>query len=446
MHIVVVGAGFGGFRVMAGLAKDKSQQVTIIDRHDYNFFPPLIYQVAAGFLSPSDISYPLRKYIVNHDNVSYRRGILKSVDTEKNQVVLDNGIVSYDRLVIATGAEPNFFGNANIEKYAFPMKRLNDAITIRNRLLNQFNHAATLPEHERRPYLSIVVAGGGPSGVELAGVLAEIRNDIFAREYPEFKRTAGRVELITADPELLMPMSEKSQQYAKEQLEGYGVKLTFSDPVKDYDGTTVTLFSGRTIDVKTLIWTAGVQCVRTDGFNDDDFSERGNRFMVDEHLKLKNYDNIYALGDIALCLSDPKYPKGHPQLGQVAMSQGKYLGKNLHNGKATKPYAYKHRGDMAMVGRLRAVADIDKVSFNGFTAWITWVWIHIIALSTAKNRIATTYNWMIAFFTRNQSMRMEIGIKSAEDKSEFGFAYQDSLDELENLNADMNKIELKEKV
>lgn len=439
MHTVVVGAGFGGFRVMAGLAKDKSQKVTIIDRHDYNFFPPLIYQVAAGFLSPSDISYPLRKYIVNHDNVSYRQGILQAVDTQNNQVILDNGTVSYDQLVIATGAEPNFFGNANIEKYAFPMKRLSDALTIRNRLLSQFNHAATLPERERKPYLNIVVAGGGPSGVELAGVLAEIRNDIFAREYPEFKRTAGRVELITADPELLMPMSEKSQQYAKEQLEAYGVKLTFSDPVKDYDGTIVTLFSGRTIEVKTLIWTAGVQCVRTNGFNDDDFSERGNRFLVDNHLKLNNYDNIYALGDIALCLSDEKYPRGHPQLGQVAMSQGKYLGKNLHNGKATKPYAYKHRGDMAMVGRLKAVADINSISFDGFTAWVTWVWIHIIALSTAKNRIATTYNWMIAFFTRNQSMRMEIGTASVEQKKAQALADETSI-------RNIHKVDLQERV
>lgn len=416
MHTVVIGAGFGGFRVMAGLGKDKAQKITIIDRHDYNFFPPLIYQVAAGFLSPSDISYPLRKYIVNHDNISYRQGIFQAVDTQRQVVILDNGEVAYDRLVLAMGSEPNYFGNENIEKHAFPMKRLSDSIKIRNRLLHQFNYAATLPENEREPYLRIVVAGGGPSGVELAGVLSEIRNDIFAREYPEFKNTAGSVELVTADPVLLAPMSEKSQQYAKKELEDYGVKITLSDPVKDYDGSTVTLFSGQQIETKTMIWVAGVQCKRVEGLQDADFTERGNRLLVDDNLKLINYDNIYALGDIALCTSDVKYPQGHPQLGQVAMSQGKYLGKKLRINAKMTPYAYKHRGDMAMVGRLRAVADIDNLSFGGFTAWVTWVWIHIIALSTAKNRIATTYNWMIAFFTRNQSMRMEMSSRAIEEK------------------------------
>lgn len=416
MHTVIIGAGFGGFRVMSGLAKDKTQNVTIIDRHDYNFFPPLIYQVAAGFLSPSDISYPLRKYIVNYPNVSYRQGIFLSVDTARNVVVLDNGEVEYDLLILAIGAEPNYFGNANIEKYSFPMKRLTDALMIRNRLLHQFNYAATLPENERSPYLRIVVAGGGPSGVELAGVLSEIRNEIFAKEYPEFKNTAGRIELVTADPCLLAPLSKKSQEYAKQKLEQYGVKMTFSDPVKDYDGDTITLVSGKQIIAKTMIWTAGVQCKRIDGLSDADFSERGNRLLVDEHLRLINHENIYALGDIALCTSDEKYPKGHPQLGQVAMSQGKYLGKNLHNGKITKPYRYQHRGDMAMVGRLRAVAEMGDYSFGGFVAWLTWVWIHIIALSTAKNRVATTYNWMIAFFTRNQSMRMELSPRPIEEK------------------------------
>ncbi len=414
MNTVIIGAGFGGLRVTNELCKDKSQEITLIDRLDYSFFPPLIYQVAAGFLAPSDISYPLRKYLANKNNVRYRQGILQSIDTKKNIIQLDNGAVHYDRLVLAIGAESNYFGNANIEKYAFPMKRLSEALHIRNRLLQQFNYAATLPESERIPYLRIVIAGGGPSGVELAGVLAEVRNDIFDREYPEFSKSSGGIELITADPALLMPMSKKSHEYAKEQLEQYGVNLTFSDPVKDYDGTTVTLVSGKKIKAKTMIWAAGVMCKQIEGLKDEDRAP-GNRLFVNENLKLINYDNIYAIGDIALCQHDNNYPNGHPQLGQVAMSQGNYLGKNLRS-TTPKPYVYKHRGDMAMVGRLKAVADIEKTSFNGFFAWITWVWVHIIALATAKNRIATTYNWMIAFFTRNQSMRMEITARSVEEK------------------------------
>ncbi len=414
MNTVIIGAGFGGLRVAKELIKDKSQQVILIDKHDYNFFPPLIYQVAAGFLSPSDISYPLRKYLAHKDNARYRQGMLESIDTKEKKVYLDNGVVSYDRLVLAIGSQPNYFGNANIEKYAFSMKRLSEALQIRNRLLQQFNYAASLPEAEREPYLRVVIAGGGPSGVELAGVLAEIRNDIFVDEYPEFAKNAGSVELITADPALLMPMSEKSRQYAKEQLEEYGVNITFSDPVADYDGTTIKLVSGKTIKAKTMIWTAGVTCKRIEGLSDKDIT-RGNRLLVDDHLKLVNYDDIYAIGDIAVCHHDSNYPNGHPQLGQVAMSQGEYLGKNLRS-RTPKPYVYKHRGDMAMVGRLKAVADIKQHSFNGFTAWVTWVWIHVIALATAKNRIATTYNWMIAFFTRNQSMRMGITSRSVEEK------------------------------
>lgn len=271
------------------------------------------------------------------------------------------------------------------------------------------------PYAERAPYLNIVVAGGGPSGVELAGVLAEIRNDIFLKEYPEFRKNAGSVELITADPHLLMPMSEKSQQYAKQKLKDYGVHITFSDPVLDYDDKTVSLKSGRQLEAKTLIWTAGVMCKRINGLEDDDFV-RGNRLKVNEFLQLTNHNNIYALGDIAYCESDANYPKGHPQLGQVAMSQGIYLGKNLRKPQM-QAYTYKHRGDMAMVGRMKAVADIKQSSFNGFIAWLTWVWIHIIALSTAKNRIATTYNWMIAFFTKNQSMRMALNLQDIEKRA-----------------------------
>lgn len=417
MQTVIVGAGFAGIRAMQILAKDKNQQVILIDRHDYNFFPPLIYQVAAGFLSPSDISYPLRKFVANRNNVSYRQGTLQSIDTEKNTIYLDNGRVAYDRLVMAIGSEANFFGNQAIEKHALPMKRLSDALAIRNRLLQQFNYAATLPKDERAPYLNVVIAGGGPSGVELAGVLSEIRHDIFAKEYPEFIGQEGGIELITADPELLMPMRQTSQQYAKQKLIGYGVKLTFSDPVADYDGTTVSLASGKTIKAKTVIWTAGVQCKRIEGLTDSDYG-RGNRLLVNENLRLCHYNNIYALGDIAICWHDKNYPQGHPQLGQVAMMQGVYLGQYLRE-KTQQPFVYRHRGDMAMIGRLKAVSDLKKFSLHGLTAWVAWVVIHIIALNTAKNRIATTYDWMISFFTRNQSLRMDITARSAEEKNVF---------------------------
>lgn len=410
MHTVVVGAGFGGVRLVKGLANSPDHQVTLIDRNDYNFFPPLIYQVAAGFLAPSDISYPLRKLVSTHQNIRYRQAELRYVDPDKRVIGLNSGELPYDRLVLAMGAEANFFGNEAIQKHAIPMKQLSDALAIRNRLLHQFNQAASLPEHEREPYLNIVIAGGGPSGVELAGVLAEIRNDIFSKEYPELKtvdgRVGGTIELVTADPVLLPPMREKSQRYAQQKMEEYGVKLTFSDPVSNYDGEVVDLQSGRQIRTKALIWTAGVSCRKIDGFSGADYG-RGNRLQVNQHLQLTNYPEIYAIGDMAIATHDKQYPEGHPQLGQTAMSQGIYVSKYIL-GRTHKAYRYKHRGDMAMIGRLKAVADLKFWSINGMLAWFAWVWVHIIALITAKNRVATAYNWMIAFFTRNQSLRMEI--------------------------------------
>lgn len=406
MHTVIIGAGFGGIRALNGIAKDPKQRITLVDRNDYNFFPPLIYQVAAGFLAPSDISYPLRKFITGKANVRYRQGSLQAIDTTRQVITLDNGELHYDRLVLAIGAEPNFFGNVNIAQHALPMKSLRDALSIRNHLLHQFNQAASVDKKSRESYVNIVIAGGGPSGVELAGVLSEIRMDIFKHEYPELQSSKGGISLVTADPVLLAPMQQKSQQYAKQQLQNYGVALTFDDTVSDYDATTVTLGSGRQIPAKTLIWTAGVRCHRIEGLNDDDYG-RGQRLVVDQHLRLPHYDNIYAIGDIALATHEPNYAAGHPQLGQVAMSQGIYLGRYLR-GATDKPYVYKHRGDMAMIGRMKAVADLKSFSVTGFMAWLSWVWVHIIALITVRNRIATAYDWMIAFFTCNQSLRMGI--------------------------------------
>ncbi|WP_227679576.1 NAD(P)/FAD-dependent oxidoreductase [Psychrobacter sp. Pi2-51] len=411
-HIVLIGAGFAGIRCLEQLAKYSADRITLVDRNDYHFFPPLIYQVSAGFLASSDISYPLRRFIENYDNVRYRQGNLLRINTKDKVVTLDTGNVSYDRLIIATGAETNYFGNKDIEAHALPMKTIKDALSIRNHMLAQFNYAASLPVAEREPYLSIVIAGGGPSGVELAGVMSEIRLYTLHKEYPELLENVGGITLVTADPVLLAPMSAEAQRYTQLQMEKFKVDLVFSDPVARYDGHIVTLKSGKTLHTHNLIWTAGVTCEPINGLNPDDYG-RGNRLVVNSHLALQHHKDIYALGDIALATHDDNYPNGHPQLGQVASSQGTYLGKYLSD-KTVEPFQYKHSGDMAMIGRLTAVADIKGMHLKGIIAWLAWVVIHILSLSTAKNRLATTWNWMTAFLTGNQSFRM--GIQPHEDK------------------------------
>lgn len=405
-HTVIVGAGFGGIRCLKTLISDPNRRITLVDRNDYNFFPPLIYQVAGGFLPPSDISYPLRKYIAGNANVRYRQGSLERINPETKTLILDNGELSYDELVLAIGAEVNYFGNANIAKHSLAMKTLTDALAIRNRLLEQLDAATRLPVGERAPYVTIVIAGGGPSGVELAGVLGDITRNIFEHEYPELIDNGARIILATADDVLLKPFTEQSQAYARKAMEDYGIELMFGKIVKDYDGDTVTLASGETIAAKTLIWTAGVTCRKLDGLKDEDYAH-GNRLNVDANLRLTGYEDIYVIGDYAMCTSDSNYPKGHPQLGQVASEQGKYLGEYLQKANHGAPFVFKNHGNMAMIGRGKAVADTSKHR-EGLLAWFAWALVHIWKLNTAKNRIATTWDWMISFLTGNQSFRMSI--------------------------------------
>ena len=406
-HTVIIGGGFAGVNLARELARSADHRITLIDKNNYNFFPPLIYQVAAGFMSPSDISYPFRKLFNRRPNARFRQGEVRRIDSAECRVYLQHGgSVDYDLLVIATGTRPNFFGNQEIERPAYAMKTLGDALAIRNNILARLEAACALPPAERAPYLHFVVAGGGASGVELTGIFAEMRRDIFNKDYPELQGEHSRLTLVTADPVLLPPMSASAQRYTAAELHRLGADVICNDRVTGYDGHTVRLESGRSIAAKSLIWTAGVTARRTDGIPDECYT-RGNRLRTDRQLRVIGLDNVYALGDCALVEGDPAYPNGHPQLGQVAKAQGKYLGKAL--GRSDKAFVYKHRGDMAMIGRLSAVADMPGGrSLQGMIAWFIWVVVHILALVTFKNRIAATYNWSIAFLTKNQAMRMNI--------------------------------------
>lgn len=413
MKIVIVGGGFAGVNLAQGLAGNKNFDITLVDKNNYNFFPPLIYQVATAFLEPSSISYPFRKLFRNAGNIRFRMGEVLSVNIAENKVILHNGELEYDRLIFATGAETNYFGMENVRKNAIPMKTLNDAIEMRNKLLQRMEKATICKNsRERRKYLNIVVAGGGPTGVEVSGMFAEMKNGILRKEYPELSTSASHIYLVDGGDALLSPMSKDSQKDTLDALTKMGVVVKLNTRVTDFTDDTVHLNNGETIQSKNLIWAAGVSAKVFEGIPAESYGP-GRRMLVDEHNKILNTSNIYALGDTCLQTNDPDWPKGHPQVAQVAIQQGANLAKNFKNelkSKPLKPFKYNDKGSMAIIGKNKAVVDLPKpkMHFKGFIAWLMWLFIHLMSLIGYRNRIVTAYNWMIAYFSRDQSLRMII--------------------------------------
>lgn len=419
-HIVVVGGGFAGINLAKSLGRHPNFKVTLVDKNNYNFFPPLVYQVATAFLEPSSISYPFRKLFAGKKNLFFRLGRLKQVLPEDNKIVLDNGELSYDYLVFATGAETNFFGNENIKKHAIPMKTLSDAIAMRNVLLMRMEQASICKNpQEANRLLTMVIAGGGPTGVEISGMFAEMKKGILRKDYPELIGSNGLVYLVDGGKTVLSPMSEKSQTDTMEVLTRLGVKLIMSTHVNDFDGDTVTLSDGMQIQSKNLIWAAGVTAKIFDGMPASWYG-RGKRLLVDEYNKVIGSENIFAIGDTALMLSDPAFPNGHPQVAQAAIQQGKLLAKNFKNMVAAKPlgvFRYKDQGSMAIIGSAKAVVDLPKpkLHMNGLIAWLVWLFIHLMSLITYRNRARTFWNWTVAYLSRDQSLRMIIKPPDQED-------------------------------
>lgn len=413
MNIVIIGGGFAGLNLAKELLNHPQIQVTLVDKNNYNFFPPLIYQVATAFLEPSSISYPFRKFFAGKKNLQFRLGELLSVVPAENKVVLNNGELSYDHLVFATGAETSYFGMENVMKNAIPMKTLNDAIVMRNTLLKNLEKAAICKEiRKRRKLLTIVVAGGGPTGVEVSGMFAEMRKNILLKEYPELDTTASNVYLVDGGDALLAPMSEASQKDTLEALTKLGVVVKLNSKVIDYVDDTVYFENGETIKTKNLIWAAGVTAKIFEGMPAESYG-RGRRMVTDSFNKVNGTENIYAIGDTAILTTDKNFPNGHPQVAQVAIQQGINLAKNFKatlKNKPLKPFIYKDKGSMAIIGKNKAVVDLPKPEwhFKGFFAWFIWLFVHLISLITYRNRINTFYNWMVAYFARDQSLRMII--------------------------------------
>ncbi|KIA95564.1 NADH dehydrogenase [Flavobacterium sp. JRM] len=413
MKIVIIGGGFAGINLAKELVNHNQIQVTLVDKNNYNFFPPLIYQVATAFLEPSSISYPFRKFFAGKKNLNFRLGELQEVVPTENKVILNNGELAYDYLVFATGAETSYFGLENVMKNAIPMKTLNDAIVMRNTLLKNLEKAAITKDiRKRRKLLTIVVAGGGPTGVEVSGMFAEMRKNILLKEYPELDTTASNVYLVDGGDALLAPMSKASQQDTLKALTELGVVVKLNNRVTDYVDDIVYFSNGETIHTKNLIWAAGVSAKAFDGIPVESYG-RGKRMATDAYNKVKGVENIYAIGDTSIMDTDPAFPNGHPQVAQVAIQQGINLAKNfkaIAQNKPLKPFIYVDKGSMAIIGKNKAVVDLPKPKwhFNGFLAWAIWLFIHLVSLITYRNRLSTFYNWMIAYFAKDQSLRMII--------------------------------------
>lgn len=409
--IIIVGGGFAGLNLAKKLTGNKRFEVTLVDVNNYHFFPPLLYQVSTAFIEPSNISYPFRKLFQGRENIRFHMGSLLKVIPETNTIETDTGELTYDYLVLAMGTETNFFGNTNIINNALPMKTIGDALRIRNHILLSFEkaiRAETLPEKVK--LANIVIAGGGPTGVEMSGMMAEMARNIVKKDYPETTSKVGHIYLIDNSPTLLGPMSTKAQQEAYTVLKKLGVKIKLNTMVKDYVDGEVMLSTGKKINTATLIWATGVIAREVPGLSKEIIA-KGRRIMVDEINRVKDSKNIFAIGDQCFQMTDSDYPNGHPQLAQVAIQQGNALAANLNKldeGRITKPFSYSNKGSMAIISKYRAVVDLPKGFFKGYFAWLVWLFIHVLPLVGFGNKLKLAFNWTWSFFTNDPTLRLII--------------------------------------
>ncbi len=402
--IVIIGAGFAGLQLARRLKKSKAE-ITLIDQFNFHQFQPLFYQVATARLEPSAISFPLRKIFQHHRNVHVRVAKVTGVDFQAQQVhTEESGSFSFDALVIATGCVSNFFGNKNVERHAFPMKTTPEAIALRNRLLLNFEDALHAAPDELEGLLNIAVVGAGPTGIELAGALAEMKKNILPRDYPDMDFSRLNIYLIEGAASTLGNMSQASQAKSKQYLEAMNVHILLKALVQDYDGREIRLADGRSIPCRTLIWAAGVHGSVPEGIRPD-LLVRGKRIRVDEFHRVAGMENVFAIGDVSY-METPDWPKGHPQLANVAIHQAKNLARNLCSKKTPRPFRYKNPGTMATVGKRKAVVDLPRFSFQGVFAWLVWMFLHLMLILSVKNKLMIFINWAIAYFTNDTTLRL----------------------------------------
>ncbi|OAB78863.1 NAD(P)/FAD-dependent oxidoreductase [Cochleicola gelatinilyticus] len=409
-RIIVIGGGFGGVSLIKKLQK-LEVQVVLFDRHNYHTFQPLLYQVSTAGLEPDSIAYPLRKIFRKNKDFHFRLAEVERVDTNVKEIYTSIGNLTYDYLVIATGTKTNYFGNQAIETNSMPMKTVPQALNIRSLMLQNIEEADITSDPEKRKrLLNFVVAGAGPTGVELAGALAEFRKGILEHDYPELEEEEMKVHLIEGADRVLPPMSETASKKAAKFLENLGVQLHLKTFITDYDGSIVTTKDGTTFETETFIWAAGVTGAPIGGIDGNSLIEKANRYKVDRTNKIEGLEAVYAIGDIAL-METENFPKGHPQVAQPAIQQGSHLGKNFKKileGKTPKPFVYLDKGSMATVGRNKAVVDFKKMHFAGAFAWFLWMFVHLWFLVGFRNRVITFFNWTYSYINYDRAARLII--------------------------------------
>lgn len=408
-RVVIIGGGFGGIEVAKAL-KNKEVEVVLLDRNNHHTFQPLLYQVATGTLDAPSIAFPLRKMFRKQENFTFRIADVRGIDAKNKTLDTDIGSISYDYLILATGATTNFFGNSDIAYNAMPMKNVKEAVNIRSFLLQNIEESLLKTDaEERAAYLNFVVVGGGPTGVELSGAIAEIRNHILAKDYPELKKEDMNVYLVEGLPKILANLSPQASEKAELYLNELGVKVLLNVQVTGYDGDIITFADGNRIKTKTVLWSAGVMGQFPNGIHSE-VIVRGNRIRIDEECRVIGMSDIFAIGDVAAMITD-ELPRGHPGVAPVAQQQGRFLAKNIIrmlNNQPTEKFKYFDKGSMATIGRNKAVVDIGKIRFQGFFAWWVWMFVHLMSLVGFRNRVVTFINWTINYLTFNAGIRLII--------------------------------------
>ena len=405
-RIVIVGAGFGGLQLAQDL-ENSTYDILLIDKNNYHQFQPLMYQVATARLEPASISFPLRKVFQHSTNVRIRIAEVQNVDPQAKKVQTSIGDFDYDYLVFAFGCTTNYFGNKEVEKFTFPMKSVPEAIQLRNRILQTFEDALIVKLEDLQPLMNFVIVGGGPTGVELAGALSEMKKNILPRDYPDKDFSKLTIYLLEGSPFTLSPMSEDSRKMSRKYLEDLGVIVKTSTIVSNYDGRTVSLQSGEKIEALNVIWAAGVTGNTVAGIPAENLT-RGNRFVTNRFNEFEHLNDVYAVGDIAY-MPTPKYPNGHPQVASVAIAHAKSLAHNfkrLAERKALEPFEYHDKGSMATVGKRKAVVDLPKFSFQGRLAWLTWMFVHLMLILSVKNKLSIFITWMYSYFNNDSTLRV----------------------------------------
>lgn len=408
-RIVIIGGGFAGLALVEGL-KRKDVQVVLIDKNNFHQFQPLLYQVATSGLEPDSIAFPFRKQISGYKNVNFRLAEVEEINTESKSIYTNKGALTYDYLVLATGTTTNFFGMKAVEENSLGMKNIRDSLNIRHMMLQNLEQATiTCDDDERDALTNFVIVGGGPAGVEMAGALAEFCKYILPKDYPEYPSSIMKIYLVEGSNKLIAAMSDKASTQTLKYLKELNVNVLFNEIVTDYDGQVITTKNGTQIHAKNLIWTAGVKGQLPKGI-DKEHVVNGNRLKTNEHLQVEGFNDVFAMGDIAAVITKD-IPKGHPQVAQPAMQQGRYLSKtlmNIINKKPIKLFKYKDKGSLATVGKRRAVADLGKLKFTGYSAWLLWSFVHLMSISGFRNKLLVGLNWAISYFSYEKSNRLII--------------------------------------